>query len=41
MTRIYAEYFGGKLNLMSLPGHGCDVFVELKSIDKSLGRLEI
>ncbi|RKP08601.1 mitochondrial branched-chain alpha-ketoacid dehydrogenase kinase-domain-containing protein, partial [Thamnocephalis sphaerospora] len=41
MTRIYAEYFGGTLDVMSLPGHGCDVFLRLRSIDDSLNRMEI
>lgn len=33
MAKIYAEYFGGSLNLISLEGHGCDVFLELPSIN--------
>lgn len=32
MAQLYAQYFGGSLDLMSLPGHGCDVFLTLKSI---------
>ncbi|KAJ2842455.1 hypothetical protein IWW36_005901, partial [Coemansia brasiliensis] len=32
MTKIYAEYFGGSLNLISMEGHGCDTFLELPSI---------
>ncbi|KAJ2803263.1 hypothetical protein H4R20_002963 [Coemansia guatemalensis] len=32
MTKIYAEYFGGTLNIISLEGYGCDVFLELPSI---------
>ncbi|KAJ1869250.1 hypothetical protein LPJ55_005484 [Coemansia sp. RSA 990] len=32
MTKIYAEYFGGSLNLISMEGHGCDAFLELPSI---------
>ncbi|KAJ2303491.1 hypothetical protein IWW55_002899 [Coemansia sp. RSA 2706] len=32
MTKIYAEYFGGSLNLISLEGYGCDAFLELPSI---------
>ncbi|KAJ2255399.1 hypothetical protein IW137_001070 [Coemansia sp. RSA 1287] len=32
MTKIYAEYFGGMLNIVSLEGYGCDAFLELPSI---------
>ncbi|KAJ1664967.1 hypothetical protein IW140_002766 [Coemansia sp. RSA 1813] len=32
MTKIYAEYFGGSLHLISLEEYGCDVFLELPSI---------
>ncbi|KAJ2611647.1 hypothetical protein H4S08_003058 [Coemansia sp. RSA 1365] len=32
MTKIYAEYFGGTLHIISLEGYGCDVFLELPSI---------
>lgn len=32
MARIYAEYFGGSLDLIPLHGHGCDVFLVLKNI---------
>ncbi|KAJ1971529.1 hypothetical protein H4R35_005207 [Dimargaris xerosporica] len=35
MARIYACYFGGSLDLVSLEGHGCDVFLKLKNIDIS------
>ncbi|KAI8322736.1 alpha-ketoacid dehydrogenase kinase [Martensiomyces pterosporus] len=35
MTKLYAEYFGGSLNLISLEGYGCDVFLELPSIKVS------
>src|SRR3954454_22978829 len=41
LARIYANYFGGSMNLMSLYGHGCDVFLRLKQIDESLGDLQI
>ncbi|KAJ2551857.1 hypothetical protein EV175_003532 [Coemansia sp. RSA 1933] len=33
MTKIYAEYFGGSLHLISLEDYGCDVFLELPSIE--------
>ncbi|RKP13038.1 branched-chain alpha-ketoacid dehydrogenase [Piptocephalis cylindrospora] len=29
MARIYAQSFGGHLDLISLPAHGCDVFLSL------------
>jgi len=33
MSRIYAKYFGGSLDLKSIGGHGVDVFVHLPNID--------
>ncbi|KAJ1796327.1 protein kinase pkp1, partial [Coemansia sp. RSA 2599] len=33
MAKVYAEYFGGSLNLISMEGYGCDAFVELPSIE--------
>ncbi|KAG0357660.1 hypothetical protein BG005_003265 [Podila minutissima] len=41
LTRIYAQYFGGNMHLISLQGHGCDVFLKLKQIDESLDDLQI
>lgn len=32
MARIYARWAGGSLDLMSLDGHGCDVFLRLPDI---------
>ncbi|KAI8814012.1 branched-chain alpha-ketoacid dehydrogenase [Cladochytrium replicatum] len=32
MSRIYAKYFGGSLELVSIAGHGCDVFLQLPNI---------
>lgn len=32
MARIYARSFGGHLDLISLPAHGCDVFLSLPDI---------
>ncbi|KAI9501396.1 branched-chain alpha-ketoacid dehydrogenase [Coemansia spiralis] len=32
MTKLYAEYFGGSLHIVSLEGYGCDAFLELPSI---------
>jgi len=33
MARRYASYFGGSLELVSLYGHGADVFIKLRSLD--------
>ncbi|KAG0036840.1 26S proteasome regulatory subunit 7 [Podila clonocystis] len=41
LTRIYAQYFGGNMHLISLQGYGCDVFLKLKQIDESLEDLQI
>lgn len=41
LTRIYAQYFGGDMHLISLQGYGCDVFLKLKQIDESLDDLQI
>ncbi|RGB24998.1 branched-chain alpha-ketoacid dehydrogenase [Rhizophagus diaphanus] len=41
LARIYANYFGGSIDLVSLHDYGCDVFLRLKQIDKSLEDLEI
>jgi hypothetical protein len=35
LARLYASYFGGNLDLMTLHGHGTDVFVKLKKLDTS------
>ncbi|PVV05427.1 hypothetical protein BB560_000052 [Smittium megazygosporum] len=35
MTKVYAGYFGGSLDLFSMPGHGCDAFLQLPSIEAS------
>ncbi|PIA16143.1 alpha-ketoacid dehydrogenase kinase, partial [Coemansia reversa NRRL 1564] len=32
MARLYAEYFGGSLDIVSMEGYGCDVFLRLRSI---------
>jgi [3-methyl-2-oxobutanoate dehydrogenase (acetyl-transferring)] kinase len=32
-ARVYAKYFGGSLQIVSIYGHGCDVFLRLKNID--------
>ena len=32
MTRIYAKWAGGSLDLVSLPDHGCDVFLRIPDI---------
>ncbi|KAF8952980.1 hypothetical protein BGZ52_002686 [Haplosporangium bisporale] len=41
LTRIYTQYFGGDMHLISLQGHGCDVFIKLKQIDETLDNLQI
>ncbi|PVU92713.1 hypothetical protein BB561_003661 [Smittium simulii] len=41
MTKLYAEYFGGSLDLFSIPAYGCDIFLKLPCIDKSLGDIQI
>mmetsp|Transcript_64538 Transcript_64538/g.180433 ORF Transcript_64538/g.180433 Transcript_64538/m.180433 type:complete len:429 (-) Transcript_64538:126-1412(-) len=33
LTRLYTEYLGGKLELMSIPGVGVDTFINLRRID--------
>ncbi|KAJ3365622.1 hypothetical protein GGF32_008755 [Allomyces javanicus] len=32
-ARVYSRYFDGSLTMISLYGHGCDVFLRLKNID--------
>ncbi|KAF8610685.1 alpha-ketoacid dehydrogenase kinase [Ceratobasidium sp. AG-I] len=34
MAQLYAKYFGGSLQLISLYGHGADVFIKLRCLDK-------
>ncbi|ORZ16648.1 hypothetical protein BCR41DRAFT_370442 [Lobosporangium transversale] len=41
LTKIYAQYFGGDMQLVSLQGYGCDVFLKLKQIDENLDELRI
>ncbi|KAI0027413.1 atypical/PDHK/BCKDK protein kinase [Vararia minispora EC-137] len=33
MSRLYAQYFGGSLELFSLDGWGCDVLLKLRCLD--------
>ncbi|KAF9818915.1 hypothetical protein IEO21_02453 [Rhodonia placenta] len=40
MSRLYTRYFGGSLDLMSLDGWGCDVFLKLRCLDDA-GDVEI
>ncbi|KAL1745455.1 hypothetical protein HDZ31DRAFT_63115 [Schizophyllum fasciatum] len=35
LARLYANYFGGSLELVSLEGWGCDVFVKLRCLDEA------
>ncbi|RIB16004.1 mitochondrial branched-chain alpha-ketoacid dehydrogenase kinase-domain-containing protein [Gigaspora rosea] len=41
LARIYATFFGGSLNLISLHSYGCDLFLRLNDISKSFGNLRI
>ncbi|CAE7117726.1 unnamed protein product [Rhizoctonia solani] len=34
MAQLYARYFGGSLQLISLYGHGADVFIKLRCLDE-------
>ncbi|KAG9123293.1 26S proteasome regulatory subunit 7 [Ceratobasidium sp. 392] len=34
MAQLYAKYFGGSLQLISLYGHGADVFIKLRCLDQ-------
>ncbi|KZT26345.1 alpha-ketoacid dehydrogenase kinase [Neolentinus lepideus HHB14362 ss-1] len=40
MSRLYARYFDGSLNLLSLDGWGSDVFVQLRCLDEA-GEMEV
>ena len=40
MSRLYAMYFGGSLEFVSLDGWGSDVFVKLRCLDQA-GEVEI
>ncbi|KAJ1735126.1 hypothetical protein LPJ61_000720 [Coemansia biformis] len=41
MARLYAEYFGGSLDIVSMEGYGCDVFLKLRSIEGSVEQKQI
>ncbi|KAJ1761814.1 hypothetical protein GGH19_001846 [Coemansia sp. RSA 1807] len=41
MARLYAEYFGGSLDIVSMEGYGCDVFLKLRSIEGSVEEKQI
>lgn len=34
LARLYTEYFGGSLELMSIYGHGTDIFIRLRRLDQ-------
>ncbi|KAK9454661.1 branched-chain alpha-ketoacid dehydrogenase kinase [Dipodascopsis uninucleata] len=34
MSKIYAEFWGGRLSLQSLEGYGCDVFLHISKLTK-------
>ncbi|KAF9123676.1 hypothetical protein BGW39_008789 [Mortierella sp. 14UC] len=33
LTRIYAQYFGGRMHLVSMQGHGVDVYLKLQQLE--------
>lgn len=33
MSRLYAQYFGGRLQLVSMPGYGMDAYLNLKRLE--------
>merc|ERR1719373_108633 len=33
LTRLYTQYLGGSLDIMSIPGVGVDTFLQLRRID--------
>jgi hypothetical protein len=35
MAKIYASYFGGSIDLVTLDGHGTDVFIKFRALDES------
>ncbi|KAF8892665.1 hypothetical protein BD779DRAFT_1661335 [Infundibulicybe gibba] len=37
MSKLYAKYFGGSLDLLSLEGWGSDVFLKLRCLDEAAG----
>jgi signal transduction histidine kinase len=41
LARLYAAYFGGSLELVSLPGHGVDVFLRLVDMADTPQDLEL
>ncbi|KAJ2784170.1 hypothetical protein H4R18_001297 [Coemansia javaensis] len=41
MARLYAEYFGGSLDIVSMEDYGCDVFLKLRSIEGSAEEKQI
>ncbi|OLY79516.1 [3-methyl-2-oxobutanoate dehydrogenase [lipoamide]] kinase, mitochondrial [Smittium mucronatum] len=41
MTKVYAQYFGGSLDLVSIDDYGCDVFLKLPNISHNLGNISI
>ncbi|KAI0677540.1 alpha-ketoacid dehydrogenase kinase [Trametes maxima] len=41
MSNIYATYFGGSLDLVSLDGYGTDVYVRLPKLGKNLEGIEL
>lgn len=34
LTRVYARYFGGDLQLMSIPNFGTDIFLKITRLEQ-------
>ncbi|KAH7108318.1 branched-chain alpha-ketoacid dehydrogenase [Auriculariales sp. MPI-PUGE-AT-0066] len=41
LARLYANFFGGSLELKSLHGHGVDVFLKLRNLHPEVGDIDI
>jgi len=41
MSKVYAEFFGGNLDFVSLAGHGCDVYLRLNRLGDHIGSRSI
>ncbi|RKP02960.1 hypothetical protein CXG81DRAFT_10094 [Caulochytrium protostelioides] len=41
ISRIYSRYFGGSLDIVSITGHGCDVFLKLPNISRIVDKVSI
>jgi signal transduction histidine kinase len=41
MSRIYSKYFGGSLEIKSVPGQGTDVFLKIPNMARVSSQIEI